>query len=325
MWLTLAKILLYALVILWGGLAVFAYRTVRQTIRKYRDIKPVEEQEKWKAFMRHDWNKWDERGMLIGAFFRFPLRILAVLYISVTALLLFTFTPRGFQKFFIRLVLQRVINLVFKIESKGGNPRLTTPIVICNHVNWFDIVYCSVMYFPLSFVSKESVNRVPLVGGVARGLQCIFLDRRSESARNDTVEKIKKRAEDYARDPEGTYPVLIYPEGTTTNGRSIARFKTGAFNPLAPITIFGLEYSCEGFEMGMDEVTPPEHMVLSMCLRPKVAVERRVIEAKAGETVEEYMGRAQQVLSEMTNYRIFDAGFTEKCQLTELREQLKNE
>ncbi len=50
--------------------------------------------------------------------------------------------------------------------------------------------------------------------------------------------------------------MLIFPEGTTSNGRAILRFKNGAFSNLSPITIFGLVYDCDGFDMGMDEITP---------------------------------------------------------------------
>jgi hypothetical protein len=53
--------------------------------------------------------------------------------------------------------------------------------------------------------------------------------------------------------------LAIFPEGTTSNGRSILTFKNGAFNDLAPITIITLKYSCnefyykgDGFSMGMD-------------------------------------------------------------------------
>ena len=55
----LIKYPLYLLVILWGGLALFAYRTAKKTIAKYRNIKDIEDLEKWRAFRRHDWNQWD--------------------------------------------------------------------------------------------------------------------------------------------------------------------------------------------------------------------------------------------------------------------------
>jgi hypothetical protein len=79
-------------------------------------------------------------------------------------------------------------------------------------------------------------------------------------------------------------PLLIFPEGTTSNGQSIMRFKIGAFNDLARITMFGLQYQCidvdilgEGFGMGMEEVNPIEHVVISLCLSPKLTVHRAVM------------------------------------------------
>jgi hypothetical protein len=45
---------------------------------------------------------------------------------------------------------------------------------------------------------------------------------------------------------------MIFPEGTTSNGKSILRFKVGAFASKPKITIYGLVYECKGFDMGMD-------------------------------------------------------------------------
>lgn len=65
---------------------------------------------------------------------------------------------------------------------------------------------------------------------------------------------------------------MIFPEGTTSNGRGILRFKVGAFASLPKITIIGLIYDCNGFDMGMDEVTTLEHFILSLALSPKLVV-----------------------------------------------------
>ncbi len=60
------------------------------------------------------------------------------------------------------------------------------------------------------------------------------------------------------------------------------KFKIGAFASLPKITIYGLIYECKGFDMGMDEVTPLEHFILSLSLRPKLAVKSVEIEACEG-------------------------------------------
>ncbi len=102
-------------------------------------------------------------------------------------------------------------------------------------------------------------------------MQCLLVNRESEVARNSILNQIRQRVQDYLSHKE-VYPLLVFPEGTTSNGRSILRFKNGAFSTLSPLTLFALNYECEGFEMGMDEITPVEHFVISLCLSPKLAV-----------------------------------------------------
>lgn len=49
--------------------------------------------------------------------------------------------------------------------------------------------------------------------------------------------------------------------------------------------------------MGMDEVTPLEHFILSLSLRPKLTVKSVEIEACEGQTPENYMARCQIKMS----------------------------
>jgi len=81
--------------------------------------------------------------------------------------------------------------------------------------------------------------------------------------------------------PKDTYPLMIYPEGTVSNGRSILEFKNGAFESLCPITVYSLRYECKyvknlgkEFNMGMDEVTTAELSFISMSLNPTLIVKR---------------------------------------------------
>ena len=56
MWL---KLYFYSVIIIWGALAIFAYRNVKKTFKKYRNIKEVEDTYNWKGTKRLDFNKWD--------------------------------------------------------------------------------------------------------------------------------------------------------------------------------------------------------------------------------------------------------------------------
>ena len=52
-------------------------------------------------------------------------------------------------------------------------------MVIANHVNSIDTLYLATRYNPLSIVSKIEISRVPVIGDIARFLQCLFVSRES--------------------------------------------------------------------------------------------------------------------------------------------------
>lgn len=126
--------------------------------------------------------------------------------------------------------------------------------------------------FPISFVSKAEISKAFIIGKVAAKMQAIYLERESESSRNSTIEKIESQINAYNSDSYNFNPTIIFPEGTTSNGRSILRFKAGAFQNKSKITIVSFNYSCDGFDMGMDEVGPIEHFFISLCLTSKLYV-----------------------------------------------------
>lgn len=67
--------------------------------------------------------------------------------------------------------------------------------------------------------------------------------------------------------------------------------------------------------MGMDEVLPLEHFIISLCLRPTLRVKFEEVHAKNTQTSEEYMKRCQLLLSNMTGYQIYSTGIAEKIRL----------
>ena len=89
---------------------------------------------------------------------------------------------------------------------------------------------------------------MPGISAVANYCQCIYVDRSSSAGAKDKVKQdIFDRVEKFNKDPANNFPLCIFPEGTVSNGRHIMKFKNGAFEPMAPITIFAFKYESTCF------------------------------------------------------------------------------
>ena len=116
--------------------------------------------------------------------------------------------------------------------------------MISNHSNWFDTFYLTLKYSPVSYVAKYDVQFWPVIGPCSKAMGCIFVKRTNEDDRNSAKSLIKKRIDDFTNGIASAYPLIVYPEGTTSNNRVILNFKSGAFDNLSPITMFCLRYEC---------------------------------------------------------------------------------
>jgi 1-acyl-sn-glycerol-3-phosphate acyltransferase len=119
------------------------------------------------------------------------------------------------------------------------------PIVITNHTSCGDIMYALYKYTP-SFISSIHVKKMPIIGNVACGLECIFLDRLSLKSKEATLNAIVEKVEHIQQSP-GSAPLLIFPEGVTGKAGYIKPFKRGAFYPLAPIMPIFIKYTAISF------------------------------------------------------------------------------
>ena len=88
----LLKLILYPTIVLLGALAVFGYKNVKKIIKKYRGYRDCQVDPEWEGFIRKDFNRWDEKKIIVGSIFRFPFKILILVVevVSYGALLIFT-------------------------------------------------------------------------------------------------------------------------------------------------------------------------------------------------------------------------------------------
>ncbi|KAL9265395.1 Lysophospholipid acyltransferase LPEAT2-like protein [Drosera capensis] len=121
-------------------------------------------------------------------------------------------------------------------------PRGFAPIVVSNHI------------FP-TIVASDSHDSVPLVGTIIKAMQVIYVNRSSAASRKHAIDEIKRKAS-YDRFPR----VLLFPEGTTTNGRALLSFQLGAFLPGYPIQPVTVHYPFVHFDQSWGNISLPKLM-----------------------------------------------------------------
>ena len=114
-------------------------------------------------------------------------------------------------------------------------------LLISNHLSYLDIlVYGSIV--PCFFVSKADVSRWPFFGWMSRAGGTIYVER-SGRANVDTV--FQQMAERFPL----PVMVLLFPEGTSTDGSRMLQFRSRLFTPAieapAPITPAAIRYVAE--------------------------------------------------------------------------------
>jgi lyso-ornithine lipid O-acyltransferase len=126
-----------------------------------------------------------------------------------------------------------VVNIKIHIS---GTPIDGNFLFIGNHRSYADpiIAAVAVAFLP---VAKAEVEKWPLIGWGAKITGVLYVKRESKQSRTDTRIAIREGLK--AGDP-----VLIYPEGTTSNGALTLPFRASAFQvaaelnvPVVPITL----------------------------------------------------------------------------------------
>jgi 1-acyl-sn-glycerol-3-phosphate acyltransferase len=137
-----------------------------------------------------------------------------------------------------------------------GEP-LNCSVIATNHCSWVDIIYFLTSPEIPSFVSKASVKRFPFIGTLASAMQCIFIERTKD--KHSAINAIKDRQKILHT---GFPKLLVFPEGTTTNGTGIMEFKRGGFIGLLPVQPICMEYAMNNFSPCMEVVPMWVHAVL---------------------------------------------------------------
>jgi 1-acyl-sn-glycerol-3-phosphate acyltransferase len=157
-------------------------------------------------------------------------------------------------------------------EVSGGLD--SSCLTVSNHLTYLDIlVYGAVR--PFVFVAKSEVRRWPLLGTLAKVGGTIFVDR----GRSLQVAEASRQIEQSLRDG---LAVLVFPEGTSSDGREVLPFRSPLFEPAvragASVTAAAIRYhaadATESEVTYWGEMVFIPHLFRTLCVR-KLAAEIR--------------------------------------------------
>ena len=158
--------------------------------------------------------------LVLGAFFAFTFPLM-----PVQLLLLRTGSrhARTFPHWYHRQVC-RLIGVRLHID--GSVARERGVLLISNHVSWLDITVLSAVA-PVSFVAKQEVASWPFVSWLAKLQRSVFVDRTRRAEVTDKANEILRRLE------SGDH-VVLFAEGTSSDGNGVVPFKTPLFAAVKP-------------------------------------------------------------------------------------------
>jgi len=98
-------------------------------------------------------------------------------------------------------------------------------LLISNHISWLDIIVLSTLA-PLHFVAKSEVADWPFFGLLAKLQRSVFVDRERRTAVKETAHEIAARLKAGER-------IVLFAEGTSSDGNQILAFKSALIGAAA--------------------------------------------------------------------------------------------
>ena len=184
------------------------------------------------------------QGMIVR-----PLKLLALILLLSSFLVIACFVSVGISLFRLprwrivgRLmrrfnwILRILLNIKIKLLGSTGSIGAGGHFIVSNHHGYLDGIVLGSL-FPVTFVTKREVKRWPVIGQLMMLMGTIFIDRENKQDIVRVVDRISHAL-------RGGTNVLLFPEGTSTDGEKLLPFQSGFFAAplmadaaIAPVTL----------------------------------------------------------------------------------------
>jgi 1-acyl-sn-glycerol-3-phosphate acyltransferase len=105
-------------------------------------------------------------------------------------------------------------------------------------------------------IIQETVSKVPLIGRIATGMQCLYVDRANRGGVSTKVIERQRSCFEGHSVP----PLVIFPEATTTNGYFLIKFHTGVFRGGFPVVPVVIKYRYRRFSPTYETIRLPYYI-----------------------------------------------------------------
>ena len=121
------------------------------------------------------------------------------------------------------LLFHKILLFLFgvRLTLEGRLSKNRPLLIVSNHVSWLDIIVLGAVA-PLSFVAKAEMANWPVFGILAKLQRTVFIKREDRRQAGQQASEIAERMT--AREI-----MVLFPEGTTSDGHQLLPFKTPLF------------------------------------------------------------------------------------------------
>lgn len=124
-----------------------------------------------------------------------------------------------------------------KVKGRRADLKEAPVLVVAPHSSFLDmLVLCPTQL--ATVVSRSENTSLPVIGALLEFNQSVLVSRKDPESRKKAVAQVTERLTSNGYWPQ----MLMFPEGTTTNGSALIRFKPGAFLAGVPVQPVLLRY-----------------------------------------------------------------------------------
>ena len=136
--------------------------------------------------------------------------------------LIFSLISKRFFSFFFSIFFKGIINIIGVKVNVSGFPEKRKTLFVSNHISYLDIIVYGSQINTI-FVAKSEIKKWPIINKLCSTAKTIFVERNNIRSLRNQISLIEKSLQKDSN-------VLFFPEGTSSDGSKVLRFKSSLFS-----------------------------------------------------------------------------------------------